>query len=124
MLFLHIVFGLAIYPIACFLYYFQDKLTFYKTKGFIHDIFMNPVIYWGFKVVVVLLWIYFRFNFANSINLKPEISYYDEDSFGTATNQLITIYLLIWIIGVITLGVKAFLYAEGKSWGFIPGKEF
>jgi len=106
MLLMHILFGLAIYPVAVTCYFIQNRLISHISSGLIQDILL-PIVYWGFRVGLVFLWIYFGLALANLVGLIN----YDEAS-SNASDQLVAIYLFVWIVAVVMLAIKAHWKAD------------
>jgi len=112
-LLVHIIFGLAIYPVAFHCYAFQNKLTCQISSGFIQDILMSPIVYYGFRVGLVISWIYFGFLLSDSVGLKfydPEYS----ERLSNASDQLVSIYLFFWLCVIVGLSVKAHMEADQR----------
>jgi len=109
-LLVHIIFGLAIYPVALHCYAIQNRLTCQISSGFIQDILMSYIVYYGFKVGLVILWIYFGLRLSESVGLNM----YDIEHLSRASDQLVAIYLFFWLCAIVMLAVKAHMEAERR----------
>jgi hypothetical protein len=107
-LMIHIIFGLAIYPIAFTCYVFQNRLTFHISSGLIQTILLSSIVYWGFRVGLVILWIYLGLLLSDSVGLNI----YDTERLSSASEQLAAIYLFVWLCVVVMLAIKAHLEAD------------
>jgi hypothetical protein len=107
MLLMHIIFGLAIYPVAVTCYFVQNKLSFHISSGLIQDILLIPIVYWGFRVGLVFLWIYFGLSLAG-LDYDEALS----NAYNQLSDQLMATYLFVWIVAVVMLAIKAHLKAD------------
>ena len=109
-LLVHIIFGLAIYPVAFHCYVIQNRLTFNISSGFIQGILISPIVYNGFRVGLVILWIYFGLQLSGSVGLNM----YDIEHSNSASDQLVTIYLFFWLCAIVMLAIKAHMEADRR----------
>lgn len=105
MLLVHILFGLAFYPVAVTCYVIQNRLTFHILRGFIKYVFL--IVYWGFRVGLVIIWLYLGFKLSDFVGLEI----YSEE-ISTASDQLVAIYQFVWIVAVAMLAIKAHWKAD------------
>jgi hypothetical protein len=106
-LIMHIIFGLLIYPVALVCFVLQDTFTFRIFGGLARWFLLTPIIYWGLRIGVVVLWIYLGVRISDGLGLMSPAS--------NAMHQLSTLYLFAWFAAVIMLVIKAHWRSEEIS---------
>ncbi|SHI55496.1 Sel1 repeat-containing protein [Desulfatibacillum alkenivorans DSM 16219] len=108
MLIIHILCGLAFYPICIIIYYFQDILAIHLPSYRINAVFGNLIVYIPMKIFPVLIWIVLGIWVGNSRGFFD--AYYIPP--GSALDELLFVYYLAWIGMIVGLAIKS----NSKAW--------
>jgi hypothetical protein len=94
-LFLHVIFGLLIYPVCIVVFRFFNTIEMWLFKFSVPcALFIPGILHYGIRIILPLAWVSFGFSFGPKI-VSEEIK--------TATDALVFIYFMAWLFGVGTL---------------------